>query len=331
MTDSPRPTPPTWQLAVAFAILYIVWGTTYLAIQIGVLDEQMPPLLFGGTRICCAGLILLVFQFIRGQQLRFSAKDAVGMFASSLLMLVVGNGLISIALQTVKSGESAVLAATTTLWIALFGMTFAGGDRLRPLGWLGLLVGLAGVVVLQLPKLAEQGVGFARNIGPWLTLISAASWGIGTVLVRHTTIRLPRLSSMGWQMSLAGAVMVGAGFLYGESIPARVSGRAIGAFLYLLIVGSLIAFVAFHWLLEYVSAPKVGTYAYVNPLVAVLLGAWLHDEPISRALIGGMTLILAGVFLVRGGDRPTIVAVEPEPDESEVAAATPECQSASSP
>ena len=127
MTDSPRPTPPTWQLAVAFAILYIVWGTTYLAIQIGVLDEGLPPLLFAGTRIGTAGLILLGLQLIRGQQLRFSTKDAVGIAASSILMLVVGNGLISIALQTVQSGESAVLAATTTLWIALFGMTFAGG------------------------------------------------------------------------------------------------------------------------------------------------------------------------------------------------------------
>ena len=331
MTDSPRPTPPTWQLAVAFAILYIVWGTTYLAIQIGVLDEGLPPLLFAGTRIGTAGLILLGLQLIRGQQLRFSTKDAVGIAASSILMLVVGNGLISIALQTVQSGESAVLAATTTLWIALFGMTFAGGDRLGPLGWLGLLVGLAGVVVLQMPKLLEQGIGFARHIGPWLTLASAACWGVGTVLVRKTTIRLPRLSSMGWQMAFAGAAMIAFGLLYGEIPPQRISVRAIGAFLYLLIVGSLIAFVAFHWLLEHVSAPKVGTYAYVNPLVAVLLGAWLHDEPISLALIAGMTLILAGVFLVRGGDRPTIVAVEPEPDDEEVAAATPECQSASSP
>ena len=175
---------------------------------------------------------------------------------------------------------------------------------------------------MQLPKLLEQGVGFARNIGPWLTLASAACWGVGTVLVRKTTIRLPRLSSMGWQMALGGGAMVAIGCLLGERPPERISAGVVAVFLYLLIVGSLIAFVAFHWLLEHVSAPKVGTYAYVNPLVAVLLGTWLHDESISLALISGMTLILAGVFLVRGGDRPTIVAVEPEPDEAEVAAAT---------
>ena len=312
MDDPPR-SPAAWQIAVAFGLLYVIWGTTYLGIQIGVLDQRLPPLLFGGTRIGAAGLILLAFQCVRGQSLKFSAKDAVGLTVGAVLLFIGGNGLISIALQTVQSGESAVLAATATLWIAVFSAMFAGGDRLRPLGWLGVFVGLAGVVVLQLPKLQEQGVDFASEIGPWLNLASAASWGVGTVLLRQSPIRIPRLSSAGWQMTLGGLGLLAIGILRGETPPETITPGVVGVFLYLLVFGSLIAFVAFHWLLEHVSAPKVGTYAYVNPLVAVLLGTLFHREPFSAALVAGMLMILAGVFLVRG-DGPTAAAPAFEPD-----------------
>lgn len=295
--------PPTWQFVLAFAILYVVWGTTYLVIQIGVLDQQLPPLLFGGTRIGAAGLILLVYQCLRGQSLRFSGRDAVGIVTGCVLLFLGGNGLITLALQSVQSGESAVLAATATLWIALFSMVFAGGDRLRPIGWLGLIVGLVGVMVLQWPNLEQQGFSFARNRGPWLTLASAASWGIGTVLLRRTPICIHRLSSAGWQMTLGGAGMCILGIANGEQAPATITPGVVWVFLYLLVVSSLVAFVAFVWLLEHVSATKVSTYAYVNPLIAVLLGTLLHDEPISTALIAGTLLILVAVFLVRGGER----------------------------
>lgn len=315
MTDSSsslqRSTPPTWQIAVAFALLYVIWGTTYLAIQIGVLDQHLPPLLFGGTRIGLAGLILLGFQAIRRESLAFSRRDAIGLFVGAGLLFVAGNGLISIALLTVQSGESAVLAATATLWIAVFSMSFAGGDRLGPLGWMGVMIGLLGVVVLQLPKLQEQGIGFTRHIGPWLNLASAASWGIGTVLLRRSPIRIPRLSSAGWQMALGGVGMITLGVLRGETPPAAITPGMVGVFVYLLVFGSLIAFVAFHWLLEHVPAPTVGTYAYVNPLVAVALGSFLHQEPVSLALVAGMLLILTGVFLVRGGNRAPVVRSAP--------------------
>ena len=112
--------------------------------------------------------------------------------------IVGGNGLISVALRSIQSGESAVLAATTTLWMAVSSMAFADGDRLRPLGWLGLLMGLAGVAVLQWPSLQHHGFSFDEQIGPWFALASAGSWGIGTILLRHLPIRVPRLTSAGW-------------------------------------------------------------------------------------------------------------------------------------
>jgi drug/metabolite transporter (DMT)-like permease len=318
MSEPPRPAPPTWQFVLAFGILYVVWGTTYLAIQIGVRDQQLPPLLFGGTRIGAAGLILLAFQGLRGQSIRFAAKDAAGILIGVTLLFIGGNGLISIALQWVQSGESAVLAATATLWIAVFSMAFTGGDRLRLIGWLGLLAGLVGVIVLQWPNLEkqgfnlrvptlEEGVPFAA-IGSWLTLASAACWGIGTVLLRRTPIRVHRLTSAGWQMALGGAGMFGLGLLLGERAPETITPGVVAVFLYLLVVSSLVAFIAFVWLLEHVSATKVSTYAYVNPLIAVLLGTVFHAEPVSDALIAGTVLILVAVFLVRGGERAAKVA-----------------------
>ena len=235
-----------------------------------------------------------------------------GLLFAAGFLFVGGNGLISAALQYVGSGETAVLAATATLWIALASMCFPGGDRLRPLGWAGLMAGLVGVVVLQLPAIREQGFSFARNVGPWLVLGSAGCWGVGSVLLRQTPIRMPRLTSAGYQMAFGGLGMSLVGLTLGESPPETVSVSTIGVFIYLLVFGSLIAFLAFHFLLEHVPATKVGTYAYVNPLVAVLLGAWWRGEPFTGALVGGMVLILLAVFLVRIGEPPRIAAIPPE-------------------
>lgn len=309
MNAAPALAPPRWQLAAAFAILYIVWGTTYLAIRIGVLDEHLPPFLFGGARIGAAGAVLLLVQALRGQSLRFSRHDAVGIACGAGFLFVGGNGLITLALQTVPSGESAILAATASLWIALVSMAFPGGDRLRVLGWMGLMLGLVGVVILQSPKLQAETLAATGVVGPLFGLASAACWGVGTVLLRQTPVRIPRLNSAGWQMTLGGLGMMLVGVCLGESPPAQVTGKTIATFFYLLVMGSLIAFVAFHWLLEHVPAPSVGTYAYVNPLVAVLLGLWWHHEPITTPVVAGMLLILTGVFLVRGDARK--LAAEP--------------------
>jgi drug/metabolite transporter (DMT)-like permease len=300
----PQTVPSTTGMVVlCFAILYIVWGTTYLAIKIGVGDESLPPFLFGGSRIGSAGVILLVVQLLRGQSLRVRPGNWKGILLSAGFLFIGGNGFISAALRSVNSGESAVLAATATLWIALFSMCFPGGDRLRPLGWLGLFLGILGVAVLQAPALRDQGFSFATNVGPWLVLGSAAFWGIGAVLLRQMPIRMARLTSAGYQMALGGSGMILVGLAIGERPPATVNAATIGAFVYLLVFGSLIAFLAFQFLLEHVPATKVATYAYVNPLVAVLLGVWWRGEPLTLALVGGMALILFAVFLVRGGGK----------------------------
>lgn len=312
------PAPPAWQVVLGFLVLYIVWGTTYLAIKIGVADEQLPPFLFGGTRIGAAGVVLLVFQLACGASLRIGGRNWRGVLFGAGFLFVGGNGLISAGLQSVNSGESAVLAATATLWIAFCSMAFDTGDRLRPIGWLGLLLGLGGVCLLQAPALHEQGFSFARNAGPWFVLGSAGSWGVGSVLLRQNPIRAPRLTSAGWQMFLGGGALMIVGFAIGERFPDHVSPATAVVFLYLLVFGSLLAFVVFHWLLEHVPATKVSTYAYVNPLVAVLLGTWWRHEPFTWNLAGGMLLILMAVFLVRGGERSrrAVLPVLPSADKA---------------
>lgn len=310
--------PAPWKLFLAFFLIYTAWGTTYLAIQLGVRDEALPPALFGGTRVCVAGLILLGFLAFRREPLRLPRRDVVGVVTASLLMFVGGNGLINVAEKTVNSGVAAVLVATTPLWIGLFAMLWPGGERLSWRGWVGLLVGLAGVAVLLTPKFQDDRPFFA-DLGPLLVLGSAASWALGSMLIRQSKLTGSHLTAAAYQMILGGGTLALLGVVLGEvqHLPERITLGAAGAWLYLLIVGSLIGFVAFNWLLGHVSAAKAGTYAYVNPIVAVLVG-WAAGEQITAAILGGICVILTGVALVRGGDtKAPTPPVATTPDEGE--------------
>lgn len=303
--------PPTWALAVGFAAVYISWGTTYLPTRIAIHDESMPPLLFGGIRIGCGGLLLLLYQIGRGAGVRLSASDFGKIMGVSALLFVAGSGLLMVANETVPSGVCAVLAATTPLWLGLFAMLWPGGERLNWRGWLGLLVGLAGVLILLVPKLTAPE-DFVKHIGVVLVLGSAASWAAGSLVLRHVRLRVSHLTTAAYEMILGGIGMTLAGCLLGETRrwPEQLSVRTIEAFLYLLVFGSLVGFVAFNWLLSHVAATKVGTYAYVNPVIAIFVG-WAAGEEMNAGLGAGIGVILLGVFLVRGGERrlPAVVAV----------------------
>lgn len=291
--------PPRWAVVLAFAVIYVSWGTTYWAIRKAVHDEQLPPALFGGARIALAGLLLLTYQVLRGRSLRISARDFVRLLGVSLLLFVLGNWLIAVAQTRVESGMAAVLAATTPLWIGLFALAWPSGERLSVRGWLGLLLGLGGVLVLLAPRLADPAA-LLHDLSPLLVLGSAAAWGLGSLTLRHSPVMLPHLTSAGFQMLLGGACQVLLGLSLGETalLPSQVTGWAVGSFLYLLVVGSLLGFVAYNWLLGHVPAAQVGTYAYVNPAIALLLG-WLTGEAVTAALLVGIAVILVGVYLVR--------------------------------
>jgi drug/metabolite transporter (DMT)-like permease len=313
---------PAWAIILGFTLIYLTWGTTYLATSIGVREERLPPLLFGGTRITLAGGILLAWQLLRGASVRVAMHELPAIFGTSILMFLCGNGLVNVGQQTVNSGVAAVLVATTPLWIGLFAMLFPHGDRLTLRGWLGLFVGLAGVVVLLSPKLKEP-TDLVADLGWMCVLGSSISWALGSLLTRQFKPKADHLTGAAYHLICGGLALTLVGLAIGERLPypEDITGRAVAAYMYLLIVGSLMGFVAFNWLLGHVSAAKVGTYAYVNPIVAVFVG-WAAGEAMSAALIGGIAVILAGVFLVRGGERPCeAVAPAEEPMPTPVAAA----------
>jgi drug/metabolite transporter (DMT)-like permease len=295
--------PAAWALALAFAIVYVVWGTTYFAIKEGV--RTLPPCLFGGVRIGSAGLLLFAYLGLRGESLRLPRRELLVAAAVGVLLFVGGNGLVTVAEETVDSGVASVLVATTPLWIALVEMLWPGGERLTARGWVGVLAGLAGVLVLLAPRLHEPQA-FLRDLGPLLVLGSSCAWAVGSLILRRERRAGSHVVSAAYQMTLGGAGLALVGVCTGE-VPRmtadRLTTNAVAAFFYLLVVSSLLTYLAYTWLLQHVSATLAGTYAYVNPAVAVLVGWLLGGEAVTGWLVGGMAIILGGVALVRTGGR----------------------------
>ena len=307
--------PPLWQTLLALAVVYLAWGTTYLAIREGV--RTLPPGLFGGLRVAAAGAVLLAWLALRGQRTTLPWRELRAEWLVGALLFVGGNGLVTVGMKTVPSGVASVLTATTPLWMVLLEAGSPRGERLALRGWLGLLLGLGGVALLWAGK--GQGAAVA-GVGPLLLLGSALAWSVGSFLHRHRRGPTPLLLSAAWQMLLGGGTLALIGLAAGEAgglSAERLTPRAVVAFFYLLTVSSLVAFVAYLWLLRHVSAALAGTYAYVNPAVAVLLGWLLADEALTPALVGGLAVILAGVALVRmAAPRPAAGKELPRPERS---------------
>jgi drug/metabolite transporter (DMT)-like permease len=303
---------------LAFALVYLSWGTTYLAIKEGVKNQHLPPALFGGVRVFLAGVALLAFLGWRGRPVRLAPGDLLRAAVGGGLLFVAGNGLLTVAERTVPSGEAAVIAATAPLWIGVFGMFWQGGERLAVRGWVGLGLGLAGVGFLMAPQLTAADALF-QETGVLLVLGSACSWGLGSVWIRHRPARGSHWLTAAYQMILGGGGLSLIGLALGEGselTPDHFTWAAAVPFLYLFVVGSLVGFVAYNWLLRHVSAAQAGTAGYVNPVVAVLAGWLLGNEELSGWIVGGMVIILAGVALVRAGslDCRQVDAPPPPPE-----------------
>jgi drug/metabolite transporter (DMT)-like permease len=302
-----RKRPAVWVTVLAFACLYTSWGTTYLAIREGV--QTLPPALFGGTRLAAAGLVLLAFLAARGRRLWLSQRELLNAAVVGICLFVIGNGLITLAEKTVPSIVTAVLVTTTPIWFALLEALWPWGERLTPRGWLGMALGLGGVLVLLAPEL-RQIDHFFDDLGPLLILASAFAWAIGSFVLRHGKKgeQNSHLLSAAYQMVIGGSILTLVGIVTGESnelSAASLTPTAIFSFFYLLVVGSLVGFVSYNWLLGHVSPALVGTYAFVNPIVAILVGWLIGRETLSEWILGGVAIILSGVALVRiGGVRP---------------------------
>jgi drug/metabolite transporter (DMT)-like permease len=304
---------PEWQVWGALLIVYIVWGSTYLAIRVVV--ETMPPLLSAATRHVLAGLVLFAFILIRQgpNALRLSRAEWLAAGFVGLALLLGGNGLVMLAERSVPSGLTALIIAVVPLFVVILRLLF--GERVGLGTLVGVAVGLVGMAVLIIPRGIE---GTVDLFGMLLLVIAAASWSIGSYFSKR--IELPRdpLASTGAQMLTGGAALAIAGLALGESELVRVdhfSTESLLAFAYLVTFGSVLAYTAYTWLLVHAPVSKVATYALVNPVVATFLGA-LYGETIDTTMLIGAAMIVVSVALViftESRPSPAAGALDAEP------------------
>jgi len=284
-----------WRLKIiaAFAAVYVVWGSTYLAIRIGV--ATLPPALFAGARFLAAGLLLAAYARLTGQQFPRSVSEWITIAVAALLLLVGANGLVVWGEQWVPSNQAALIVATLALWLAWLGALGPQGESLSRRRLTGLLVGFAGVVVLMWPTNGFVLEHFSAQLA---ILLAALSWAAGSIYMKRRRPSTPPLMAAAMQSLVAGVLLGAIGLAAGETERWTWEGNALLALLYLILFGSCLAYVAYLWLLHEVSPAALGTYAYINPAVAVLLGGWLLGESLSAAQIIGMCVVLLGVLLV---------------------------------
>lgn len=276
------------RVALALALVYLIWGSTYLAIRFA-LEGGFPPFLLGGMRFTAAGV--LMFAVLRWRGVPVPTRAQWGNAAvMGVLLLMLGNGMVNLAEKTVPSGIAAVAVASAPLWMGVFAAI--RGERPNRLEWIGLGIGFLGVVWLN----SGNTLGAAPR-GLLALLVAAVAWSFGSIWSRGRDLPSPFMAAAA-QMLCGGLVMCVVGLAFGERMHALPTDTGIAAFVYLLVFGSIIAFSAYIWLLHHVRPALASSYAYVNPAIAVALGASLADERFGKHELIAMGVILLGVVVI---------------------------------
>ncbi len=309
--------PRAWAALIA---VYIVWGSTYLAIRFTI--ETIPPFISAGIRFLISGAILFAWRRLSGdptpRKVEWRSAAIVG-----LLLLLGGNGGLVWAEQHIPSGIASVFIATTPLWMVLIDFVRPGGKRSNWLTWLGVLVGLFGIALLANPWQAHTAASPPLNpLGIIVLLIAALSWSIGSLYSRNAALPSSPLLGTGMEMLVGSAGLFAFATLIGEWKQfdlASISLRSVGGLTYLIIFGSGIGFVAYTWLLRNAPTSIVSTYAYVNPVVAIMLGSIFANEPLETIEKISALIILAGVVLITSSKsltarKPSPVPLTPDED-----------------
>jgi drug/metabolite transporter (DMT)-like permease len=289
------------RIAAAFLAVYLIWGSTYLAIRFAI--ETLPPLLMAGARYLIAGAIVFAWGLYRDGE-RPSPRNWRDTFLLGGLFFLGGNGAVVWAEQRVASGVASLLVATMPLWVVLLDWLRPRGNKPRPIVVAGVALGFLGLLVLVPPTGANSAID---PLGAFVLVVGALSWATGSLYARDADLPKSLLLASGMEMLGGGAQLALAGALMGELGAmhlATVSLRSLLALCYLTVVGSIVAFNAFTYLLERVPASRLSTYAYVNPVVAVILGWLLASEPLTARTLAGAAVIVAAVAMVIAGQAP---------------------------
>lgn len=281
----------------AWAAVCFFWGTTYLAIRVGL--ETLPPMLFAGMRFIMAGTLVLVFMLTqRGARLP-RGREWFDLSIVGLMLLGVGTGLVVWAEQWVPSGPAALLVATSPFWVAGLERARRDGERSSPRAILGMLVGFSGLALLVAPGLFGASLNGHYILGMLALQVACASWSAGSVYAKHHQAQVAPMVSAAVQMLVAGFALTLLGTVTGEWSGARFSARSLAAFTYLIVFGSIVAYGSYTYAIQKLPLSIVSTYSYINPVIAVLLGWMVLAEPLGWRVIAATSIILGGVALVK--------------------------------
>ena len=319
MPEAPLRRATRGQVIAAFVALYVIWGSTYLAIRFAI--ETLPPFLMAGVRFVIAGLTLFVWARVRGARAPSVRQWGAAALIGGLLLLG-GNGAVVWAEQRVPSGIASLLVATVPLWMVLVDWLRPGGRRPALGVAAGLLLGMVGLALLVgLDDL--RGGGGVDLLGALVLTLGSMSWAIGSIAAKHIELPSDPLAATGLEMLCGGVLLLVLAALtgqFGAFHASAVSVRSLVSLGYLITFGSLVGFTAYIWLLGVVAPAKVATYAYVNPVVAVLLGWAFASEPLTARMLVAAAVIIAAVALItvaqsRAAPSRSAPAPEPSPDE----------------
>jgi drug/metabolite transporter (DMT)-like permease len=288
--------PKRWMVILAFGLVYLFWGSTYLGIDIAV--QTIPPALMCAVRFLIAGVIMLAVCAATGRKIFYSVRQLAACAVVGLLLLMGGNLTLSYAELTVSSGLAALIIAITPLWFLVLDQLLLGDHHISRRGKVGLFLGIVGLFVLVWPDLQAGSMG-RRELWASVSLTAGAfSWALGSVLSKRWQSGMDVFSSTGWQIVAAGVGNLIFALFNGDLSRVVWTARGLGAVAYLVVCGSWIGYTAYIWLLEHVPTPKVSTYAYVNPVVAVFLGWLILHERVDRFILAGSAIVVLSVILV---------------------------------
>jgi len=285
-------------LALNFGLVYVFWGSTYLAIDIAV--RHIPPGLMCATRFTIAGVIMLGYCMLSGKFVRYSMRELLQLGIIGNLLLMGGNLTLSYSELYIPSGLAALLVASSPLWFLLLDSALIGHHRVSGRGLIGLSLGLAGTAVLLWPKLSVTGAVGRKELWWSLALIGGSvSWALGSVLSKKWHAR-PTFAATSWQVFFAGMGNLAFALLNHDFRRVTWTASGMGAIAYLVVGGSLIGYTAYIYILGHAPTAKVSTYAYVNPVVAVFLGWLVLGEKVDGYILAGSAVVIASVILVTG-------------------------------